>query len=212
MMPNTSAVSVLACDAGRWQAVTTAALSPIGGTFALAYNGAFTGPLPSNATDDAVQAALEALPDVVTAFVRRGSPDAFGGLTWVVNLQSVTVRDAATGAPLALYAEGALLTGRAFYFGGYEGNSVVSWVAITDDGATVELKPPTPCAPLPDDDGSGPPPDDDHPRALRLREEQRGCLIKFKIQPVRSDGDEGHTEASRPTAELGAAPEVAWPQ
>jgi hypothetical protein len=108
----------------------------------------------------------------------------------------------------------ALLTGRAFYFGGYEGASVVSWVAITDDGATVELKPPTPCAPLPDDDGGGDaqPPADDHPRALRLREEQRGCLIKFKIQPVRSDGDEGHTEASRPTAEIAAAPDEAWPQ
>ncbi len=45
---------------------------------------------------------------------------------------------------------------------------------------------------------------DDHPRALRLTAAQAGCIIKFRIKPVRSDGDEGHTEGSRPTGEVGA--------
>jgi len=43
---------------------------------------------------------------------------------------------------------GSLLLGRALYFGGYEGPSVVSWISITEEGDTVELKPPTACPPL----------------------------------------------------------------
>jgi hypothetical protein len=45
-------------------------------------------------------------------------------------------------------AVGSLLVGRALYFGGYEGPSIVSWISITEEGDTVELKPPTACPPL----------------------------------------------------------------
>ena len=98
---------------------------------------------------------------------------------------------------------GSLLVGRMYYYGGSEGSSVVSWVGINADGETVELKPPTEAPPPPPDEGASsqllP---DSHPRALRLRPEHVGCLIKFKVTPVRSDGDRGHTESSRPTAEV----------
>lgn len=50
---------------------------------------------------------------------------------------------------------GSLLLGRCYYFGGYEGRSVVSWIKITDEGDTVELKPPTPCSPLPREADTG---------------------------------------------------------
>ena len=43
---------------------------------------------------------------------------------------------------------------------------------------------------------------DAHPRALRLTPQLRGCLIKFRLRPVRSDGNEGHVESSRPTQEV----------
>lgn len=44
---------------------------------------------------------------------------------------------------------------------------------------------------------------DSHPRALRLLPAHAGCLIKAKVKPVRRhDGDEGHTESSRPTPEI----------
>ncbi len=55
-------------------------------------------------------------------------------------------------------------------------------------------RPPSPAAAAPTEDA--------HPRALRLTERERGCLIKYKVTPVRSDGDVGHGEASRPTAEI----------
>lgn len=99
---------------------------------------------------------------------------------------------------------GSLLLGRCYYFGGYEGRSVVSWIKITEDGDTVEIKPPAPCPPLPAeaDAGGAEVLGEAHPRVLRLTDAERGCLIKFKMQPVRSDGDEGHGEASRPTAEI----------
>jgi PH domain len=97
-------------------------------------------------------------------------------------------------------AVGSLLIGKCFYFGGYEGQSKVSWTAITDDGDTVEIKPPTPALALPDGEQTAV--DDSHPRVLRLTEKEKGCLIKFKVQPIRSDGDEGHGEASRPTSEI----------
>jgi hypothetical protein len=104
-------------------------------------------------------------------------------------------------------AVGALLVGHAYYYGGVEGASEASWVAIGDDGEAREVKPPTPCpppaaAPLPT--GAEPPGGaaDAHPRALRLLPELRGCLIKFRLQPVRCDGNVGHVESSRPTVEV----------
>jgi hypothetical protein len=110
-------------------------------------------------------------------------------------------------------AVGCLLVGNVYYYGGYEGWSEVSWVAINEEGDTVEVKAPTPCdpdAPLPDLDApAGAAGADDHPRALRLTEALRGCMLKFKVKPVRSDGDEGHTESSRPTPEVAPASEAA---
>jgi hypothetical protein len=107
------------------------------------------------------------------------------------------------GAP----AVGALLVGHAYYYGGEEGASEASWVAIGDDGEAREVKPPTAApppraAPLPT--GAEPPGSaaDAHPRALRLTPELRGCLIKFRLQPVRCDGNAGHVESSRPTVEV----------
>lgn len=103
---------------------------------------------------------------------------------------------------------GSLLVGRMYYYGGFEGRCEISWTAINDDGETVELKPPTPAAPLPSSSsggaeaGAGASIGDDHPRALRLTSAHAGCLIKFRVTPVRSDGDRGHTESSRPTPEV----------
>ena len=114
-------------------------------------------------------------------------------------------------------AVGAQLQGRCYYYGGREGASVVSWVAVDPEGETVVLKPPTPAPPPPpqqppgdgDGDGGGAQQQlllpDDHPRALRLTAAHAGCLIKFKLCPVRADGEAGHTESSRPTAEVAAA-------
>jgi hypothetical protein len=107
------------------------------------------------------------------------------------------------GAP----AVGALLVGHAYYYGGVEGMSVASWVAIGDDGEAREVKPPAPAAPphaAPLPTGAEPPGGDadTHPRALRLTPDLRGCLIKFRLQPVRCDGNAGHVESSRPTVEV----------
>ena len=100
---------------------------------------------------------------------------------------------------------GTLLQGCVYYYGGWEGRSSVSWVAIGSDGETREVKA---CAPSPSPDvaplpgaGSGSA-GDAHPRALRVTEDLLGCILKFKVQPVRWDGDEGHQESSRPTAEV----------
>lgn len=100
---------------------------------------------------------------------------------------------------------GSLLTGHWYYFGGWEDNSIVSWVAINDDGETSVVKPPTASpASLPPPDPAAPAGSaaDDHPRALRLNEALRKSAIKMKVQPVRSDGNEGHTESSRPTPDV----------
>jgi len=104
---------------------------------------------------------------------------------------------------------GSLLIGNVYYYGGIEGESLVSWVAIGEDGEATEVKPAQACPPpsrkplpSPTDPvgGSG----DSHPRALRLTPALKGCLIKFRVQPVRNDGDQGHLESSRPTKEVSA--------
>ena len=99
---------------------------------------------------------------------------------------------------------GALLVGHVYYFGGSEGRSVVSWVAIGDDGEQHVIKPavasespltvalPPTTAPV----GAAA---DAHPRALRLTDKLRGCEIKFRVQPVRADGEMGDVGTSRPT-------------
>ena len=102
---------------------------------------------------------------------------------------------------------GALLLGNVYYYGGSEGHSVVSWVAVGDDGETRDVKAPVRSAPpaaAPLPDAGAPPgaPGDAHPRALRVTRELEGCLIKFRVQPVRADGDEGYLESSRPSAEV----------
>jgi hypothetical protein len=102
-------------------------------------------------------------------------------------------------------AVGQLLVGHTYYYGGYEGTSEVSWIAINDAGDTIDLKPAAPSdprAPTPDANAPAGSEADSHPRALRLLPEHAGYLIKYKVKPVRSDGDEGHTESSRPTAEV----------
>jgi hypothetical protein len=96
-------------------------------------------------------------------------------------------------------------------------------VAIDPEGQTVVLKEPAPAPPphqqvaaaVAGGDGGGggggggcallP---DAHPRALRLTRAHEGCLIKFKLCPVRADGDAGHAESSRPTPEVAAAAAV----
>ena len=133
------------------------------------------------------------------------------------------------GAPVV----GCLLVGNVYYYGGYAGMAEVAWVAINDDGETIDLKGPARvdiCAPLPELDtelgalvvvwgwgvampscishlalpyeaNAGSAVDDD-PRVLRLTTAHAGCLIKYKVKPIRSDGDDGHAESSRPTAEV----------
>jgi hypothetical protein len=96
---------------------------------------------------------------------------------------------------------GELMVGRAYYYGGYQGASFASWIGVNDQGEIVEVKKPTevPVKPfeyLPDVSS------DDHPCALRLTNEMKGWLVKFRLQPVRLDGDQGHLESSRPTKEI----------
>jgi hypothetical protein len=145
---------------------------------------------PSKAGDAGEATAAAALPSLAVGPVEAAPPKARE--IWIEGVPAV----------------GNLLVGNVYYYGGYEGWSEVSWVAINEEGDTVEVRPPTACdpdAPLPDIDAPIGSPADSHPRALRLTEELRGCLLKFKVRPVRSDGDEGHTESSRPTVEV--APE-----
>ncbi len=94
-------------------------------------------------------------------------------------------------------------------FSFWQGASNVSWVAIDDDGNLIEVKPPTPSppassvAPLPDLTTASTGSDVyAHPRVLRVTEAHRGCSFKFRVQPVRSDGNEGHMESSRPTGDV----------
>ncbi len=90
-----------------------------------------------------------------------------------------------------------------------QGPSIVSWAAINEHGETVEVKPPTPSPPsdpLPNNPektmaaaggsaGGGEP--DSHPRVLRLSAAHKGMDFKFRVLPVRSDGNQGHVESSR---------------
>lgn len=110
------------------------------------------------------------------------------------------------GAPVV----GGLLLGRYLYFGGVEGPSEVSWLRVAPDGSSSTVK-----GPLPLDAAAGMPPKlasepteegDGHPCAFRLRAEDEGCVFKFRVHPIRADGDEGHTEAARARAKIGAAP------
>jgi len=101
---------------------------------------------------------------------------------------------------------GCTLRGHAYYFGGFEGASRVSWVAIGESGDVVELRPPT-HSPLPHSDAGEPAAGAgaDDPRSLLLTPALVGSMLKYRVQPIRSDGNEGHTESSRPTAEVRAA-------
>jgi hypothetical protein len=91
-----------------------------------------------------------------------------------------------------------------------QGASIVSWVGIDEEGNTIELKAPAPSSP-----SSDPVPDtatasaapvggalDAHPRCFRVEGKHKGWAFKFRVQPVRSDGDEGHMESSRPTKDV----------
>jgi hypothetical protein len=110
------------------------------------------------------------------------------------------------GAPCV----GGLLLGRWMYFGGHQGKTEVSWVRVGSDGASVVVKGPGRV-----DRGVGDPPalgstadaaGDGHPCAYRLGPDDEGCVIKFRVHPFRADGDEGHAEAARLPAKIGAAP------
>jgi hypothetical protein len=98
---------------------------------------------------------------------------------------------------------GCTLRGHAYYFGGFEGASRVSWVAIGESGDVAELRPPT-LSPRPHSDAGEPAAGAgaDDPRSLLLTPALVGSMLKYRVQPVRSDGNEGHTESSRPTAEV----------
>eukprot|EP01138_Halocafeteria_seosinensis_P001592 gb/GECG01001631.1/.p1 GENE.gb/GECG01001631.1/~~gb/GECG01001631.1/.p1 ORF type:complete len:953 (+),score=112.35 gb/GECG01001631.1/:1-2859(+) len=99
-----------------------------------------------------------------------------------------------------------VLIGHWYYFGGVEGKTQVWWIKITPSGEASNLTEPTCVAP-----GYKSPRryskalkvlDEGQPSVVKLTEEEEGCLIKFKVHPVREDGDEGHTESSRPTIEI----------
>lgn len=103
---------------------------------------------------------------------------------------------------------GALLLGQVYYYGGREQHCICSWVSIGDDGEVREIKTPaqsrpaTVTVPMPSQNSPAGGPGDAHPRALRISQDLLGCLIKFRVQPVRADSDEGHLESSRPTKEV----------
>lgn len=102
---------------------------------------------------------------------------------------------------------GSLLVGNVYYFGGYEGASIVSWTIINDDGTLSEAKSPAPSLlsdqPLPEIQNTlSNTQVDQHPRVLRVTKEHKGCAFKFRVQPIRTDGNEGHLESSRPTKEV----------
>ena len=81
-----------------------------------------------------------------------------------------------------------------------QGSTHVSWLAINNDGEQVELTPFSPVA-QPALGESTP-----HPTAplseFKVEPEHIGHLIKFRVRPARDDGDVGHAESSRPTAEI----------
>jgi hypothetical protein len=92
---------------------------------------------------------------------------------------------------------GGLLLGRWFYVGGTEGASEVSWVRVAPDGSSSEVKGPSvinaTVMPPPLGASKG----DDHPCAYRVQPSDVDCVFKFRVKPVRADGDEGHAEAAR---------------
>lgn len=115
---------------------------------------------------------------------------------------------------------GQVLWGRFWYFGGRMGPCRVWWVRIDEEGNTTDVTPPTPlpspytprpsfadaCQVAPAEAGS---PKID-PCILRLGPADAGCVFKFKVTPVREDGDEGHAESSRPSGPI--APPDAEPR
>jgi hypothetical protein len=114
-------------------------------------------------------------------------------------------------------AVGSLLKGRVWYYGGRPGCHKVAWVAIDDSGETKEVRPPVALTPDQAESMSAnvaqgtSPADvvdstegDSTPYCLRVDQSLVGCLLKFRVVPIRSDGEEGHQETSRPTAEVAA--------
>lgn len=93
---------------------------------------------------------------------------------------------------------GSTLRGSVYYFGGFEGASIVSWIAIKSDGETEEVKAPTAVSNVQLAEGSCV----SDPRELKLTESLKGCMLKFRVIPVRSDGNSGHQETSRFTDEV----------
>ncbi|KAA0160573.1 hypothetical protein FNF31_03708 [Cafeteria roenbergensis] len=114
------------------------------------------------------------------------------------------------GAPVV----GGLLLGRWLYFGGVQGGSRVSWIRVAADGSSSVVKGPLEVKPsqMPPALGFPPSAADAHPCAYRLGAVDNECVIKFRVQPVRADGDKGHAEAARLRAKVtspaqdGAAP------
>ena len=112
---------------------------------------------------------------------------------------------------------GGVLWGRFWYFGGRMGPCKVWWVRIDAEGESSDITPPTalpehywPRKTFADAAELAPPATEGgvargDPCILRLGPKDEGCVFKFKVLPVRSDGDEGHAESSRPCAEIAAA-------
>ena len=112
---------------------------------------------------------------------------------------------------------GQVLWGRFWYFGGRMGPCKVWWVRIDAEGESTDLIPPTalpehywPRNSFADAAQMAPPASEPgvakgDPCILRLGPKDQDCVFKFKVLPVRSDGDEGHAESSRPCADITAA-------
>ncbi len=109
---------------------------------------------------------------------------------------------------------GEVLWGRFWYFGGRMGPCKVWWVRIDAEGESSDVTPPTalpehywPRHTFADAAQMAPPATEPgvakrDPCILRLSAKDEGCVFKFKVLPVRSDGDEGHAESSRPCKEI----------
>jgi hypothetical protein len=93
---------------------------------------------------------------------------------------------------------GGTLRGNVYYFGGFEGSSIVSWVAIKSDGETEEVRAPTAISNVQSENKDN----NSDPRELQLTDSLKGCMLKFRVIPVRSDGNAGHQETSRFTEEV----------
>lgn len=103
--------------------------------------------------------------------------------------------------------EGGFLWGRCFYFGGRQGQSKVQWLRIPANGQAEPMCAMTPitgtvsslqqaqqCAKSAAKPGVLP----EDPSVYVLGPDDVGCTFKYRVVPVRDDGDEGHQEASRP--------------